>query len=278
MKNKIIKNIFLTIIYIFMCVLPVKGAAVSEEMLNSRRKYLEEKGIIKKSIDYYIEASKIYDTTNYKRRELLELSVKEDNRNDMSYMALGAWWYFKASSATEDMKKEFFTNSLENYKMVNKLTATPVSYALSAKVYYFLGNYDEAEKMFNRMIKEQPESSLGYYGKALLEMSKNPVDMEKLLEYLLKTDKLYEKDKGWGGVEIGRVKLFKILVYRSLGNYEKSFEAFYEGYPAMTGEFTDSYLNEITDSIIKLNESIKESYPILYEKNIRKFKQLDMIN
>ena len=46
----------------------------------------------------------------------------------------------------------------------------------------------------------------------------------------------------------------------------------------MTGEFTDSYLNEITDSIIKLNESIKESYPILYEKNIRKFKQLDMIN
>lgn len=262
----------------FMCVLPVKGAAVSEEILNSRRKYLEEKGIRKKSIDYYIEASKIYDTTNYKRRELLELSVKEDNRNDMSYMALGAWWYFKASSATEDMKKEFFTNSLENYKMVNKLTATPVSYALSAKVYYFLGNYDEAEKMFNRMIKEQPESSLGYYGKALLEMSKNPVDMEKLLEYLLKTDKLYEKDKGWGGVEIGRVKLFKILVYRSLGNYEKSFEAFYEGYPAMTGEFTDSYLNEITDSIIKLNESIKESYPILYEKNIRKFKQLDMIN
>ena len=277
MKDKAIRSKVLIIFYIFMCIFPLKGA-ISKEIEASRRKFLEEKGISKKSIDYFIEAIKIEGVTDYEKRNLLELSIKEDKRNDMSYMALGAWWYFKSNYVTENMKRDFLNKSLENYKIANKLTSTPVSFGLVGKIYFFLGNYEEAERIFDRMIKEVPDSSLGYYGKALLEINRGSGNFEKSLEYLIKTEELYEKDKGWGGVDIGRVKLFKILIYRNMGNYEKAFSSFYEGYPVMADEFTERYLNLITESIVKMNNDIEKTYPELYRRNIRKFKELDMIN
>ncbi len=277
MKDITIRRKVLIIFYIFMCIFPVRGA-INEETEANRRKFLEEKGISKKSIDYFIEAIKIEGVTDYQKRRLLELSIEEDRRNDMSYMALGAWWYFKSNYVTENMRKDFLNKALENYKIANKLTSTPVSFGLVGKIYFLLEEYEEAEKIFDRMIKEIPDSSLGYYGKALLEINRGNRNFEKSLEYLIKTEELYEKDKGWGGVDIGRVKLFKILIYKNMGNYEKAFNSFYEGYPVMADEFTERYLSLITEFIVKMNNDIEKTYPELYKRNIRKFKELDMID
>ena len=75
-----------------------------------------------------------------------------------------------------------------------------------------------------------------------------------------------------------KAQMLLTLTYFNNNEYEKGFTSFYENYSKYADLLDDSLIAEMITKITDYNRKIKNTDRKLYEKNIKKFKELEIIN
>lgn len=242
-----------------------KNKGVYEQL----KEHLKNRGINEQSIEVTIKALSM-EKNNNEKLQLLEEAVKLDDKNTSAYLGLGHYYEFGAKSS-EDLKK-----ALEYYKKVYELSGTALSYGNMGKMYYLLNENEKAKKIFEDIIEKFPNNSYGYYGMILVEIKEKNYD--KAYEYSTIFEKYYPQDNGWGAVNIGNYKISKMSLNIYKKNYIKVIDDFFKDYPDMADYLPDYIIDNVIKTVIELNENvIKEIDLKIYNKNIEKFKELDLI-
>jgi tetratricopeptide (TPR) repeat protein len=162
------------------------------------------------------------------------------------------------STAVYELAKEYFEsgtgtpsgtgttmalNTMEKFFKIKN--DEPRILGLLASVYLRISRIDDAQVLFERLMKMFPDDSDNYYNLGVVYFQKK--ENAKALDYFLKA---IDIDKNLDSY------LYAGVIYRELGEKEKSLQYFRERVKRMTGE-DDHYAREAMQGIRKVLEEIK---------------------
>ena len=269
--------------FIIMITFVLTSFGIFSDNLSKDKKELIQYKVNRKSIDTYLRGESMTER-NWKSEELKKIyleAIRLDKRNYMAWKALGDYY----------MMKNDFPDGAEAYE--NAIKANPKKQSLYldlAFIYYEIySDYSRSKDIYEKIVKLFPESPAGYSGLANV-YSKMGKFEESIRNAEMSIEK-YKKDKtagtekseyysyydDYGVMELIEQNMW--IYYKDLENNEKTVKYIIDNYSYIkklniNGNPADDMKNSIITTVREANLKIKSSDEKLYEKNLKKFKEL----
>ena len=281
MKKVLFKNLLLIIFLIFSFFLPAE---------NSEKWYSKEELVeflkTEKHVELYLwytnqilefseEIKNVIPDLPLDAEETLLESVRENENNYLALIILGVYY----NQVEEDYEKALlYMKKAIEVSPLNKRVINP--YEMMAIIYYNLQEYEKVEEVYMELIKKFPEYPGGYYGMSVLRY--NMKNYNEAVHYAKKSVTFYKSEKyadffspSYRKTRIIESERLLSYAYLKNGNYNEAFEQFFSIYDEMQENYNEEDMSEIVEVFKEENEKLKTDDKKLYEKNIKKFKELE---
>ncbi len=281
MKKVLFKNLLLIIFLIFSSLLPAE---------NSEKWYSKEELVeflkTEKHVELYLwytnqilefseEIKNVIPDLPLDAEETLLESVRENENNYLALIILGVYY----NQVEEDYEKALlYMKKAIEVSPLNKRVINP--YEMMAIIYYNLQDYGKVEEVYMELIRKFPEYPGGYYGMSVLRY--NMKNYNEAVHYAKKSVTFYKSEKyadffspSYRKTRIIESERLLSYAYLKNGNYNEAFEQFFSIYDEMQESYSEKDISEIMEVFRRENEKLKNTDKKLYEKNIKKFKELE---
>ena len=281
MKKVLFKNLLLIIFLIFSFFLPAE---------NSEKWYSKEELVeflkTEKHVELYLwytnqilefseEIKNVIPDLPLDAEETLLESVRENENNYLALIILGVYY----NQVEEDYEKALlYMKKAIEVSPLNKRVINP--YEMMAIIYYNLQEYEKVEEVYMELIRKFPEYPGGYYGMSVLRY--NMENYNEAVHYAKKSVIFYKSEKyadffspSYRKTRIIESERLLSYAYLKNGNYNEAFEQFFSIYDEMQENYNEEDMSEIVEVFKEENEKLKSDDKKLYEKNIKKFKELE---
>lgn len=281
MKKVLFKNLLLIIFLIFSSLLPAE---------NSEKWYSKEELVeflkTEKHVELYLwytnqilefseEIKNVIPDLPLDAEETLLESVRENENNYSALIILGVYY----NQVEEDYEKALlYMKKAIEVSPLNKRVINP--YEMMAIIYYNLQDYGKVEEVYMELIRKFPEYPGGYYGMSVLRY--NMKNYNEAVHYAKKSVTFYKSEKyadffspSYRKTRIIESERLLSYAYLKNGNYNEAFEQFFSIYDEMQESYSEKDISEIMEVFRRENEKLKNTDKKLYEKNIKKFKELE---
>ena len=137
------------------------------------------------------------------------------------------------------------------------------------------------EEIHDTAYSAAPAAPIKYIAVPPAESVKESDEIMQLSYFKKRTDTMDTTNKGKDFIKQkneAKAQMLLTLTYFNNNEYEKGFTSFYENYSKYADLLDDSLIAEMITKITDYNRKIKNTDRKLYEKNIKKFKELEIIN
>ena len=137
------------------------------------------------------------------------------------------------------------------------------------------------EEIHDMAYSAVPAAPIKYIAVPPAESVKESDEIIQLSYFKKRTDTMDTTNKGKDFIKQkneAKAQMLLTLTYFNNNEYEKGFTSFYENYSKYADLLDDSLIAEMITKITDYNRKIKNTDRKLYEKNIKKFKELEIIN
>jgi len=137
------------------------------------------------------------------------------------------------------------------------------------------------EEIHDTAYSAAPAAPIKYIAVPPAESVKESDEIIQLSYFKKRTDTMDTTNKGKDFIKQkneAKAQMLLTLTYFNNNEYEKGFTSFYENYSKYADLLDDSLIAEMITKITDYNRKIKNTDRKLYEKNIKKFKELEIIN
>lgn len=281
MKKVLFKNLLLIIFLIFSFFLPAENSEKwysKEELVE----FLKTEKHVKlylwytnQILEFSEEIKNVIPDLPLDAEETLLESVRENENNYLALIILGVYY----NQVEEDYEKALlYMKKAIEVSPLNKRVINP--YEMMAIIYYNLQKYEKVEEVYMELIRKFPEYPGGYYGMSVLRY--NMKNYNEAVDYAKKSVTFYKSEKyadffspSYRKTRIIESERLLSYAYLKNGNYNEAFEQFFSIYDEMQENYNEEDMSEIVEVFREENEKLKTADKKLYEKNIKKFKELE---